>query len=246
MIGDLISAGTKLLGGYFSDKETAKQQEANRALQREFAQSGIQWKVADAKAAGVHPLAALGTSVSMPAVSVQPSAMGAAIGSMGQDISRAIASTASPDTRASMYSNSMMELNLENAKLRNEMLKNQIASSFARLGQGGQVGPPMPTGHATANIKDLSFGDDGPRHPMGDYKPVTPVLIGGDRFRHDPRYSDAKQAEDRWGEFGGDMYGLYVMMMDHLNHYVGSPSEVAADMAERRRGMKYGRPLGRR
>lgn len=38
----------------------------NMQMQRDFAQHGVRWKVADAKAAGLHPLAALGANVSSP------------------------------------------------------------------------------------------------------------------------------------------------------------------------------------
>ena len=50
----------------------------NAALQREFAQSGIQWKVADAKKAGLHPLAALGAQTASASPSYQAGDPGAA------------------------------------------------------------------------------------------------------------------------------------------------------------------------
>lgn len=43
-----------------NENQLRSNMEYNAALQREFAQHGIQWKVADAQAAGVHPLYALG------------------------------------------------------------------------------------------------------------------------------------------------------------------------------------------
>lgn len=57
--------GSALLGGLFGS--SAKKKEL--AYQREFAQHGIRWRVADAKAAGIHPLAALGS----PGAQYQPS-----------------------------------------------------------------------------------------------------------------------------------------------------------------------------
>ena len=64
----LASAGGSLFGsilGYSAAKSgQSLQRDINREnLQnaREFAQNSIQWKVADAKKAGIHPLAALGT-----------------------------------------------------------------------------------------------------------------------------------------------------------------------------------------
>jgi len=60
MLGALLGAAGSLAGGLLSAKS---QKEANKvaeqnalrqeALQKEFAQSGIQWKVKDAEAAGV-------------------------------------------------------------------------------------------------------------------------------------------------------------------------------------------------
>jgi len=105
----LISAGANLLGGLFGDddddsaKEIAAQ---NAALQREFAQNGIRWKVEDAKAAGIHPLAALGANT----ISYTPQAVGdlggggsrwgGVIRNMGQDISRAMDATRTSEERA--------------------------------------------------------------------------------------------------------------------------------------------------
>jgi hypothetical protein len=73
-----------VLGGLFQNKAN-KDNEAN---QREFAQMGIQWKVADAKAAGLHPLYALGGSGATYSPSAQPLMSGAdasrAMQSIGQ------------------------------------------------------------------------------------------------------------------------------------------------------------------
>lgn len=63
----LIEAGGGLLGGvlnYFGNKKGQEQAdrhfaESNR-LQKEFAQNSIQWRAADAKKAGLSPMAALG------------------------------------------------------------------------------------------------------------------------------------------------------------------------------------------
>jgi len=62
MLGPILGAASSLIGGIMgqnSQNNAIKSQEnmaaQNIALQKEFAQSGIQWKVADAKAAGVHP-----------------------------------------------------------------------------------------------------------------------------------------------------------------------------------------------
>lgn len=76
----------------------------NEALQREFAQQGVRWRVEDAKAAGVHPLFALGGS----GASFSPSALvggnpnehlGRGLSEMGQNLQRAVAAQETPDQR---------------------------------------------------------------------------------------------------------------------------------------------------
>lgn len=68
MAPPLIAAATSPLGSsligagvdYVIDKDQAKK---NAKLQKEFAKNQIQWAVADAKKAGIHPLFALGSSI---------------------------------------------------------------------------------------------------------------------------------------------------------------------------------------
>lgn len=98
----------------------------NMAMQKEFAQHGLRWRVDDAVAAGLHPLAALGASgssfsnVSMPLFEKDTSARDWSrdvVGRMGQDIlrSRLAAATheekmaAAADIRARNANASLME-----------------------------------------------------------------------------------------------------------------------------------------
>lgn len=146
MLGALIEAGSSLLGGLLnrsSAQDANKQQMAiaqqNIALQKEFAQNGIQWKAADAAKAGIHPLYALGANtVSFSPVSVgstADSSMGNAVASAGQDIGRAMAASSSEKTRAAA---TLTALQLERGALENELLRSQIAR------MKGQIGPGMP------------------------------------------------------------------------------------------------------
>lgn len=159
LIGAGISAGASLLGGWLnnkSDKEAGQNnaklqmQMANKniALQKEFAKSGIQWKVHDAKKAGVHPLYALGAqTTSFSPVSVgspysSSGSFGNALASAGQDIGRAVQSTQSTLTQHQMQYNA---LQLENMRLQNEALQTQIdGSKLATLRQVGSS-PGIPS-----------------------------------------------------------------------------------------------------
>lgn len=64
--GALLSAGGSLLGGWMSQNQADKTNEANLQAAREFAQNRVSWTVNDAKKAGIHPLAALGAQTFNP------------------------------------------------------------------------------------------------------------------------------------------------------------------------------------
>lgn len=89
----LIGGGASLLGGLLGRESSRSSANRNIDLQREFAQQGIRWRVEDAKAAGIHPLYALGASpASFSPISVSDP-LGPAIASAGQDVSRAYEAT---------------------------------------------------------------------------------------------------------------------------------------------------------
>lgn len=71
-----ISGAAAIAGGLINDRSNRRQASADRAMQREFAQYGIRWRVEDAKKAGIHPAVALGASVN----GAQPTQIGSQIG----------------------------------------------------------------------------------------------------------------------------------------------------------------------
>lgn len=79
MIGEIIGGLLGLGGSQYNQRQNEKMQEEsqdkNIKLQKEFAQYGLRWKVADAEAAGVHPVFAVGggTAGAIPS-SVMPAA----------------------------------------------------------------------------------------------------------------------------------------------------------------------------
>lgn len=99
IIGAGISAASNLAGGLLglsgareANSLARGQAQANRKLQEQFAQSGIQWRVADAKAAGIHPLYALGANTpTYTPVSANFTAPDYSfVGRMGQDLGRGL------------------------------------------------------------------------------------------------------------------------------------------------------------
>lgn len=126
------------------NKNRQQQDEANQLnydMQKEFAQMGIRWRVDDAKAAGLHPLAALGASGSGASPSFQINGPDYSRGNiareMGQNISRAVQSTMTADERT--YQNTLNSLALDRAGLENDLLRHQIRKI------SGADNPPMPS-----------------------------------------------------------------------------------------------------
>lgn len=159
-----------------------QQQAANIAAQREFAQQGIRWKVEDAKAAGIHPLYALGASThSFSPVSISsPDTPATNFAALGQDLSRSIQAGRTGEERADAFTKTAQALQLENSGLQNELLRTQIAKLR------GQVGPPVPT---------VSPKVDGV-----DMKTVEPHLMGGTPYATQGGTSQASHIEDQYGE----------------------------------------------
>lgn len=142
--GALISAGSKIIGGFLGNKSAEKQAaqnfERNAALQKEFAQSGIQWRVEDAKKAGIHPLYAVGanTPTYTPVSSVGGTDY-SFLGSAGQDIGRAVNATRSESARQEAYTATVQDLSVKKMKLENDLLASQVAKINASMN------PPMPS-----------------------------------------------------------------------------------------------------
>lgn len=121
IVGDIIGAGASLLGGSLDNSNARGQWQNEYNAQKEFAQNGIRWKVADAKAAGIHPLAALGAqTMSYSPQAVSHSNYAQTLGQMGQNIGRAIQAKFSKEEREAA------DLQLDNARLENEYKRAQV------------------------------------------------------------------------------------------------------------------------
>lgn len=135
IVGGLVSAGASLLGGRQNRSYGQDMFAQNAALQREFAQKGIQWKVKDAQQAGVHPLYALGANThSFSPVSVGNVDSG--LSDAGQHIGRAIEAGMDRPTKTQARLN---DLKIERGELENQLLRSQIA-----LAEQPATPPPIP------------------------------------------------------------------------------------------------------
>lgn len=216
MLGDLISAGVSLWNASqnrdaqrdFNAQQMQLAQQ-NMALQREFAQSGIQWRVQDAVKAGLHPLAALGNQgVSFSPVSVGGSAPQMDLGNMGQDISRALKAAMSEEDRTASQ---LKELQLERGKLENDVLRAELASKVKRLAtNSASVGMPantsvfgrvpLPRPGPDRTVGGVAVGEDDLKQKAEDHPATRVVRPFGYPLYANPWFNDGQQFEDRYGE----------------------------------------------
>lgn len=138
------------LGGIFDGNAARNQAKDDFYMQsdlnREFAQNGIKWRVEDAKAAGIHPLAALGAQTISPSASINPTTP-VDMSGLGQDISRAVNATRSQGERNDALLNSRLaNAQVDNAELQNALLRSQIAKLNA------STPPALPTDGMGASV----------------------------------------------------------------------------------------------
>lgn len=135
VVGPLIGGAFDMLGASQANKASQNAANTNAQMQREFAQNGIRWKVADAKAAGIHPLAALGANTT----SFSPVSVGYDDGfsRMGQNITRAMNAAATASERV------LSKLKLEQER---ERLKNMQITNMGLLKDLNEIkpNPAMP------------------------------------------------------------------------------------------------------
>lgn len=218
-----VSAGGKLLGGLFGRDESKRAAEIQRenqlrqeALQREFAQNSISWKVEDAKRAGLHPLAALGAaSTSYAPVSVGTPvdhSMSEAFAGAGQDLSRAINATRTTEQRELAFKQSALQL--EGMQLDNDIKRASLASQVQKI--KANENPPMPS---------LTSGPV----PVDKEDAAAPMhLRKDDRMWHDPNVSNANVFENRYGEISDWAMGPYVLWQDLKYNLRNNPNFMRA------------------
>lgn len=129
MLGDIIGAIGNVVGGLIGSNSSEKAAQLNYQAQKEFAQQGVRWKVEDAKAAGIHPLYALGANT----VSFSPSFVGdtglaSGVAAAGQNVGRAVDAMRTPAEKADAYTKTVQALSVQRMGLENELLASQIAT----------------------------------------------------------------------------------------------------------------------
>lgn len=129
-----VPAAAKALGVLSGSDEARR----NRNMQMDAMTQGIRWKVADAKAAGIHPLYALGASTSMP--SPVYAGVQAGLEGMGQDLGRAFMANESQGERNDRLGDFMREAEARSdARVANRMLLEENIAGARQRNIGAQL-----------------------------------------------------------------------------------------------------------
>lgn len=183
-----LGAIADVAGSFISANAAKKASKKDYKRAKEFAQNSIQWRVADAAAAGVSPLFALGApTMSYAGSTVGADPVGSALSSAGQNISRAALALNAPETKV----NAALEaLTVERGTLENEKLR-------AELRLMNQPGSPA----GVRGIPLSAKGDRGggasvySRDGLGNAFPIPPGM-------------SAERFADEFGDLLGEGYGL--------------------------------------
>lgn len=142
--------GSSIGGGLLSASGSKKSQKKNIHWQREQLQKGIQYRVADAKAAGIHPLYALGANIQSPSpIQTGGDELGNAVQDMGQGIAQITNRYQMPSEKAMQVANVRV---LESEAKKNDAMA-QFYSSQAMNPQASSAPAATLTTDAAGNIQ---------------------------------------------------------------------------------------------
>lgn len=207
-LASLIPGGLNAIGNIMGTSERRKNKEQDMAhqefqrqsdvnMQYDFAKNQIQWRAADAKAAGIHPLAALGASTHSPSPTMiggggsmghGPGMAETLANTLGQNVDRAVMAAASKGQKE------MMDINLSNARIDNEMKQMELNSRRRSLentsGQGQIVNKPSEKISSMKGQKHVQAGSINMiQYADGPGGLIVPVLSeqGKERLEDSPQ-----------------------------------------------------------
>lgn len=141
----LIGGGANILGGLLGQQSAQRVAQQNIQAQQQFAQHGIQWKVEDARAAGINPLAALGASTSSFSNIAGSNDLGAGVSAAGQNVARAALANQADAVKARDLEMKLLEAKIANVNsdtARTMAIASNLATTHGAAGSA--PGIPLP------------------------------------------------------------------------------------------------------
>lgn len=256
MFGDLLNFAGSMFGASKARSAAKSQQavqihqaEKDRALQREFAQKGIQWRVEDAKAAGLHPLYAVGAtgaSYSPQAFIPGQSPTGDHYAQAGQALGRAAQSAVERRHQAEVRMLDKEERRARIGEIRaRQGYYNQQVHDMALNKAGGMAANATHSSLSDAGLGYLAGGSSAARHTRVEPWKRLPETGTKYQFFGIPitargGHTPTQFVEDYYGDVAGAVHGIprYIYDIGRSGHewYRG----------KMRDAYEYGMGLGRK
>lgn len=144
-LGGLLGAAGNVIGGLFGQQSAQRIAQQNIAAQQDFAKHGVQWKVEDARAAGINPLVALGANTSSFSNIAGSNDLGQGISAAGQNIARAAMANQADVVKAKDLEMKLLEAKIANVNsdtARQMAIASNLATTHAAAGSA--PGIPLP------------------------------------------------------------------------------------------------------
>lgn len=139
----LGTAAIQGIGGLIQNRSNKRAEERNAAMQERFAREGLQWRIQDAKRAGISPEYALGANLYTPTPTHTADQTGNIVADAGQNIMRAALATEDAKTRAT---DELLKVEtLRGMKLDNDIKQTQMTTVNSPI-----ASPPFP--HKSGNV----------------------------------------------------------------------------------------------
>lgn len=169
MLGSIISAGSSLLGGLLGKSSADKQMK----MQTKFAKNGIQWRVEDAKKAGIHPLAALGASTS--AYSPINNGFGDAVAQAGNALGQEASAQAERKRQEPLTSlnSKLIASSIDTNQAQAELYRAQALSTAAQARNQAQGA----VGGLNGDVKPMYIRVADPRNPKEIKWVINPDIV---------------------------------------------------------------------
>lgn len=132
---DLISAGANLVGGLLDYSAGQRQSRDARDMQTDFATQGVRWRVADANAAGIHPLFAMGAQLPTASpIQVGSTNFQGMANKIAEDLAYGVKmeETFGPDWRLLMQSDARLERDRQFKLKAHEVAKTEAEANIAQ------------------------------------------------------------------------------------------------------------------
>lgn len=195
-----IGAGTSFIGGLFGSSSNRKMAERAERFNREVLQNAIQWRVDDARKAGLHPLFALGANVATSGGNPQfiGDPLGPSIAEAGQDISNALVRTQTADQRMknqldlALQAKSIEETDARTQYIRAQQRALEQASAASPAGMGLQAEPYSGIVGQAINQPGMGYVNVTPQEQKSSHVGDVSTVAG-----YHPYFQDYALAEGR-------------------------------------------------